>query len=254
MTDSLNAGVHEVAAEPAEVVAQEADSTELQNVSDVIDKGLDSNNDQDKNWRALREKHERLQKEFDETSKRSREYEELLFKIAQQQQQTSSPEPEEEQLNIQPDDWLTYEQFEKLNEKRTKRLVQQALDEDRRKRADEELPQRLSTQYPDFNSVVTEDNVKQLKALEPEVASALNRIDDKYAQAVAAYKYIKKLVPDAAEQTEFKQRVEKNSKRPGSLSSVSSSSLSQAQGFEKGLTPEVKAQLFREMQEASRRS
>lgn len=248
------AGVNEVIAEPVNVNALDADSNEVNEVSEKNDQVSNKESDQERNFKALREKQERLQREYEDERRRREEYEQVLLKIAQQQQHSNAPKEQEEQIDLQPDDWLTYDQFEKLSAKKTKSLIQQALEEDRKLRAEQDLPMRLRNQFQDFESVVTEDNVKQLKALEPEVAAALNKIDDKYAQAVAAYKYIKKLVPEAAEQTQFKERVEKNSKKPGSLSSVSSSSLSQAQGFERGLTPELKKQLYSEMLKASKAS
>jgi hypothetical protein len=254
MTESENLGESlEAAAPSAEVKALAQADHEVQKASDVISEGLEKpKEEQERNWRAFRDKQEQLQKELEKERQKREEYEQILY------QKLSSPQEAKEEVDefaaISDDDWLTKKQSQKLAQKLAEEAVKKALEQERVRMSEENLPTRLTSQFQDFNSVVTEDNVRQLKTLEPEVAHALSQIGDKYAQAVAAYKYIKMLVPKAQEQTEYKERVQKNAQKPGSLSSVGSSSLSQAQNFERGLTPELKKQLLAEMQAASKRS
>lgn len=258
-----NMGVTEEAATPeAEHIAQEQADQEAQNAQDTINEALEETespkeSEQDRNWRAMREKVDQLQRETEKERAKREEYEEILYKKLLQSNTPEAPPEVDEFADIQSDDWLTKEQSqrlaEKLAEKKAKEIVAKALEEERNRRSEEELPTRLSTQFSDFNAVVTDENVKQLKELEPEVAQALSLIGDKYAQAVAAYKYIKKFVPRAEEVSNYKKKVEENSSKPGTLSSQSSA-LSKAHNFERGLTPELKKQLYREMQEASKKA
>lgn len=257
-----NMGVNEEAATPeAEHIAQEQADNEAQEAQETINNALDQEEEktqeteQDRNWRAMREKVEQLQRESEKERTKREEYEQLLYQnLVQGNKQEQEPEIDEF-ADIQPDDWMTKEQSqklaEKLAEKKAQEIVNKALEDERKRRADEELPNRLTQQYSDFNAVVTDENVKQLKELEPEVAQALGLIGDKYAQAVAAYKYIKKFVPGAEKVSEYKTKVKENSSKPGTLNSQSSA-ISKAHNFERGLTPELKKQLYKEMQQASK--
>ena len=219
----------------------------------------DKKQEQERNWRAMREKVDQLQREKDEERQKREEYEKLIYQQLTQNQQKPAEKVVEvdEFADVKPDDWLTYAQSQKLAKKlaeqTAREAVNKALDEDRRKRAEEELPTRLKMQFNDFDAVVTDENVKQLRKLEPEVAQALAHIGDKYAQAVAAYKYIKMLIPSQTVGADYKQRVEQNNAKPGSLSNQSSA-LSKAQAFERGLTPELKRQLYDEMMKVSKGS
>lgn len=255
MTESENPGESvEAAAPSAEGKALAQADQEVQDASHAISEGLAKpKEEQERNWKAFRDKQEQLQKELEKERQKREEYEQILYQKLSSQTQEAKEEVDEF-ASISDDEWLTKKQSQKLAQKLAEEAVNKALERERVRMSEENLPSRLTSQFQDFNSVVTEDNVRQLKTLEPEVAHALSQIGDKYAQAVAAYKYIKMIVPKAQEQTEYKERVQKNAQKPGSLSSVGSSSLSQAQNFERGLTPELKKQLLAEMQAASKRS
>lgn len=251
----------EAAAPEADNIAHQADheATQAQELiqgalsEDTNSKPKDS--EQDRNWRAMRERVEQLQREAEKERSKREEYEQLIYQQLSQQQKQPEPQEVDEFADMSADDWMTYEQSkrlsQKLAEKTARDAVEKALAEDRAKRAEQDLPVKLRTQFQDFDAIVTEDNVKQLKELEPEVALALSQIGDKYAQAVAAYKYIKKFVPDGSKSSEYKERVEKNAQKPGTLSGQSSA-LSKAQNFERGLTPEMRKQLYAEMVQASK--
>jgi hypothetical protein len=251
MEDAVpDAGVSAPIADQQISDAQEAIEDGLSDTADNKPKETE----QDRNWRAMREKVEQLQREAEYEKIKREEYERLVSQHFLQQQQPQQAEVDEF-ADISPEDWMTYEQSrrlaEKLAEKKANEAVKKALEEDRKTRADQEMPARLKSQFQDFDAVVTDANVKQLKELEPDVALALSQIGDKYAQAVAAYKYIKKFVPEAMEQKEYKERVANNSKKPGTLN-AQTSALSKAHNFERGLTPELQKQLYQEMVEAAR--
>lgn len=204
---------------------------------------------QDRNFKALRESQERLQRELEEERQ-------MRLALEREFTQRNQPEPEPDPLaDLSDDDWMTAKQARQLAARIAQEEARKLLEDDRRKIAEEELPKRLTSQYPDFESVVTEETVKQLRATEPEIARALGTIGDKYAQAVAAYKYIKALVPNAAETTADKERIEQNANQPKSLSSLRGQTpLGQAGAFERGLTPELKKQLLLEMEACAKQA
>lgn len=210
--------------------------------------------DQEMNFRKLREANEDLRK----TSEKNRDMMLLLQEeLLKRGPAVAAPaEPEKDEFaGLDNDDLLTYGQSQKLAAKIAAKAAKEAVDNDRRSRHKEEAPGRVRARYQDFDSIVTDDNVRQLQVSEPELAKALGEIADEEAQAIAAYKYIKMMIPQAAAQTHSKKRIEENASQPRSLSSTGGASpLSQAGAFEQGLTPELKKQLFSEMQECARQA
>lgn len=207
--------------------------------------------DAELNFRALRAEKERLQTEWEKDRQRMALLQEELLRRDRPQVQ-----PEiDEFADIEPGDWMTREKAERLFEKKAEAAAQKMIEKAEAKRRQDEAPQRIKARFGDFDSVVTEENVRKLQALEPEVAAALGMIQDQESKAVAAYKYIKALVPQVAENSAAKQRIIDNSNQPKSLSAVGGGSpLAQADAYASGLTPELKKQLYAEMQSYSKRS
>ncbi len=233
----------------------------LQAASDPVEQAIESGDgsspsmpksDQAYNFRQLREKAERLEAEREEAFKRNAELQDQLLRhISGSQKQ---PEERDEFADLSPGDWITREQSERMAAKIAEQVARRAVEEDRAKRRVEDAPNRIRQRYNDFDEVVTEENVRTLKALEPDVAQALSMIQDEEAKAVAAYKYIKTVMPKAPSKTAVR-KLEENATMPRSMSTVGGSSpLSDAARFENGLTPELKAHLQKEMREAARRS
>lgn len=117
---------------------------------------------------------------------------------------------------------------------------------------------RLKSQFPDFDSVVTTENLEILRDLEPDIATSINSNNDLYTKASAAYKMIKKF--GIYREDVYKQDKElayNNATKPRPLTSVSpqqgESPLNRANAFANGLTNELKEQLLKEMQEARKK-
>lgn len=114
---------------------------------------------------------------------------------------------------------------------------------------------KLAAKFPDFDSVVNSSNLTRFAKEEPELALSIDQTSDLYAKAVAAYKNIKNKQYNVRDSE--KRQVEENSKKARPLASISpqegNSPLSQANAFANGLTPELKKQLWKEMQECSNR-
>lgn len=253
MDEAIETGVMEEVAAPEATYMGNAHGQEQQEEAHSS-----HDNDKEMNFRRLREISERQQRELEESRQRMAFMEKLLESQVQPKaaQEPAQPNPFE---GIDPSDWTTFEQTQKLAEsiadKIADKRVREALEAYDAKRREEETPQRIKARFQDFDSVVTTENVEKLRALEPDVAKALSLISDVEAQAVAAYKYIKTFVPQAMENQASRERIQKNAEQPKSLSAaVANSPLSQASTFEQGLTPELKKQMFAEMQACARRS
>jgi hypothetical protein len=201
------------------------------------------------NMRNLREAKDRAERDRDALLKRV-----AAIEAAQKQkQQPEAPPPED--LSIAPDDLVEGKHLSKYDRK-IKELESQ-LQNYKQQTTTTAVEAKLHAQYPDFNTVVTEDNVKMLSSLHPELAQTINASGDLYNKAVSAYTLIKKLgiTPQNTYDAE-RARAQQNAAKPRPLASVSSqqgdSPLTKANAFADGLTDELKKQLHKEMIESMR--
>lgn len=194
-------------------------------------------NDVEYNWaearRAIQERDRKLQ-----------DYEEQLKRL-----QKPTAESDEDDLGkLAEDDLITVKQLRKFTAKAAQKAAEQAVKQHDAANVDE----RLALKFEDFSEVVTTENIELLKQTEPELAVSLYHNPDPYKQGVAAYKLLKRLgmganVANSAE----KEKALKNSQKPVSVNAVTkSSAIGNAHKFENGLTPDLKKQLWSEMQQA----
>lgn len=188
--------------------------------------------------------------------KAARERDELALKLEQVSNRDMpsrvEEEPEEDLSYKVDDDALVEGKHLSKVDKKIRKLEQQ-LQQYQQQTALSATEIRLKTQYTDFDEVVSAENVEVLRRQYPELAVSINANPDMYSKAVSAYTMIKKLgiaqVPDTFEGD--KQQAQKNAMKPRPLSSVSpqqgDSPLSRANAFASGLTPELKNQLLKEM-------
>ena len=199
------------------------------------------------NIKALRDKTERIERERDELTRRLQDLE-----------TRNNPKPIEEEdysLNIGETDLAEGRHLSKLQKQM--RRQQEELTKAQAQMQSMFIETRLKTEHPDIDKIVTSDNLKSLSEMYPEVASMLNSSTDYYSKAKSAYTMIKKFgihVEDTfASERELAQ---KNAHKPRPLASVSpqqaDSPLSRANAFANGLTPELKVQLLKEMDEAAK--
>lgn len=198
------------------------------------------------NFRELRNKALALQRERDEALARLRE-----FEAAQKTQITSqSTQEDDEEISLAPDELAEGKHLSKVGRK-IKRLEQQ-LQSYQKAASEAAIETKIKIQYPDFDSVVTKENIEALRLLEPEFSETLNSSSNLYSKAIAAYKMIKKsgIILDE-EDIQDKQAAVKNTAKPRSSTSVSpqqgASPLQRANAFANGLTEELKKQLIQEM-------
>lgn len=188
------------------------------------------------NFRKLREESFRYQKERDEALK-------LVGSLKQQRQAQTI---EDDTINLGPDDLAEGKHLSK---------VQKTVRDLERKVELNNTQLRLRSEFPDFNNVVTADNIEHLKMVDPDMARLLETSTDLETVARLAYKAIKKdVLAQVDPYLDDKLRAQYNAAKPRPLASVSpqqgDSPLSKANAFANGLTDELKQQLLKEMVEA----
>ena len=196
-----------------------------------------------RNFAALREKANRAERERDEALRLVREME------SKRQQ----PLEEDYDISLGDDEIAEGKHLSKV-QKKIKSLENQ-LKKYQQESAMTAVESRIRSNYPDFDSVVSKDNLTSLQNSYPELAQTLLTSTDQYSQAASAYTLIKKLGIDNQGSYEMdKQRVQQNANKPKPLASIASQqgqgALSQANAFANGLTKDLKDQLIKEMQES----
>lgn len=190
----------------------------------------------------------RLRMEKEAAERRNQEYEREIERLrAAHYSQKAAPQEDE-------DDLLTVGQFKKRWESEKQALLRQ--------QEEKYLHVRLKTAFPDFDDVVNQDSISELKYNDPQLAEALGGMTDPYSQGLAAYKMIKsqgysapKAVQSRAAPPLEAKKLAENAQKPRSIQSTPSTSpIGQANQFENGLTPELKAQIWAEMKQNMKRA
>ena len=197
------------------------------------------------NFRNLRLENERL----------SRDQAQLLEKLKQYESSKTLETEEDLEIDIGDDDL-----FEGKHYKKIQKQLKRQQDELRKYQKQSKITSteaRLKAQFPDFDKVINEENISRLRSEEPELSATIASTADIYNKAVSAYKMIKKLgiyVEDNYQAD--KNAAHANSLKPRPSAAVSpqrgDSPLTKANAFADGLTPELKKQLWKEMEEHSK--
>jgi hypothetical protein len=244
-----------IVSEPVEeqtVQAAEVEESEdiVQPVSKVVEHTEPVKQTQEKdaatNLREIREAKARVERERDEAMRRLAELEAKATKPA-------PPVEEDDEIHIGDDDLAEGKHLSKMARK-VKRLEEQ-LKKQEAKTQEQATESRIKTVYPDFDKVVSKDNVDALYAAYPELGYTLSQTKDLYAQAASAYTLIKKFgIYQESPLNSDKERALKNMAKPKPLTSVApqqgASALERANAFASGLTSELKDQLLKEMNAA----
>jgi len=200
-------------------------------------------NPNEQNIRRLREKAERT------------DYLERELARVMQEQQRSNTLSADDSPGFADDDLVEGKHLKKV--KQELRDLKKEIESYKQTNSAMTAEARIKAQFGDFDKVVTKDTIASLREEYPEIAASINSNSDVYTQAVAAYTLIKKLniAPDEQYAAD-RNRVQANTAKPRPLTSVSPQSgespLSRANAFAEGLTPELKKNLFKEMQEAKK--
>ena len=191
---------------------------------------------QDRNWREMRRTVEELKNHN--------------YALQAQVAKINAPPPEPDPIDPRDDDISTIGETKKLFRKHEKKL--EKLEEDIKRREARTVEERVRLKYADYDAVVNKENLEHLFAAAPELVNMLKATtQDPYAQAIGAYKLMKKFGVVGEESAKLKE----NQTKPRSVNSVGqTSALSQANAFSRGLTPELRKQLLNEMNEAAKKA
>lgn len=244
MTEEENQSVE---TEESVATAQADDSEDAQESQEETAQALKSRNTQEYNWAEARRR-------MQELDRQNKEMQEQITRL----QPANRAQPEEDELDkLSDDDIITKAQAKKL----AMRMAKSAAIEAIRERDASTVDERLGLKFPDFGEIVTRENVELLKQNEPELALSLVHIADPYSQGVAAYKLLKRLgigeemKKPIEKDSKDRDKAMKNSQKPVSVNAVAKqSAIGSVHMFENGLTPELKAQLQKEMEEARKRA
>lgn len=236
MSEDENANVEQEA--QAVVQSQETETTQTERQE--TDQERRKRNDAEYNWAEAR----RAMQERDRK----------IAELESQVQKLGKPNvPEDDELDkLGNDDIITRGSTEKLIDRRAKQYAKEAIKEYIASTVEE----RVKSKFSDYDEIVTQENIENLKRKKPELALSLAHNPDPYAQAVAVYDALKMVGAgqriDDTTRLE-KERAQKNSQKPVSVNAVTkSSALGNVHLFENGLTPELKKSLYAEMRQAAK--
>ena len=236
MSSDENQSVIPEVAPPSDAAEQPAQQTEPQEAPPPAPIKA---TDEEHNWREVR-------RSMDELHRRNEELERRI-----QAKEAQSVPQADELANLRDDDIVTVQQAKKLAERHAKTVAEKVIKD----REAATLSDRITAIYPDFDHVVSPENVETLRTQEPELYAGLQRLaDDPLSQAKGAYKLLKKLgLGEMSEDmARNKAKIAENSKKPVSVQSVTkqSSAIGDVHKFDGGLTPEMKKRYNKEMLDA----
>lgn len=246
----------EEAAPIEEQETQEAEEQEVEEVEEEVEEQEEAqpqfkNKSQENNFKALRERAEKAERDRDEIMKYV-----LESKKSEQPQQKIQEIPEEESefdFTIDDDALIEGKQAKRLAAELKKMKQQMKAFQSQSQESVTEA--KIKSQYPDFDAVVNQQTVAQLNAEYPEIAATLKDTRDLYSKATAAYKIMKKFgIYRDTTYDEDKMKAVKNAQKPRPISSINpqqgDSPLSKANAFANGLSKDLQAQLLKEMHAA----
>lgn len=181
-----------------------------------------------KNWAAFRAQREQERKAREESDRRAE----------QKAQEAEALRKALEAAVNRPyhNDSQNDGQNEESEEERIEKKVQAALKKEReryekeaREREHREYPERLASNFSDFQQVCNAENLDYLEYHYPEVAAPYKHLPDSYEKWAGIYKAVKRFVPNPDSKKDM-ARAEKNLQKPGSISSAGTSQQEGARG------------------------
>jgi hypothetical protein len=246
-----NEVVQEVSPEPQDNALPEES---VETPPAVVQEEKKVSNQAQESFKALREKAERAERERDELMRRLQESETTR---QQQQPQKQVQEEEDLNLNLNADDFVEGKHLSKFQKKIDK--LENQLKEYQQQSSYYTIEQKLKSEFPDIEKVLTADNIKTLQAVDPLEFEAISAVNNMYTKAALSYRRIKQagIYQDKTYENE-KVLVQKNAAKPRPLASIApqqgESPLSKANAFADGLTADLQKQLWKEMQDIKKAS
>lgn len=169
------------------------------------------------NWKKFREAREVERKQKIEAEKRAseKEAEVQALKAAMESvlNRPSQTQPYASQDTQDPtDEERIKAQIEAIISAREKKG-----EEEKYRREQAEMPQKLTSSYADFNQICSESNIDYMEYHYPEVYNAFKQMPDGYDKWSSIYKAVKKLVPNTDSRKD-QAKAEKNFTKPQAMS------------------------------------
>ena len=251
MSQDINQEAYDVEIANPQDEGSQASNVEGQEAQDDLNQEQrPSSNDQERNWKALRQKADEAERRAQEYERQLSEYNSLLRDVVSGKSQQQPQEEEFDESDI-PTFGQTKKAIRTEAEKIAREIVRQTLEE----KEEFEAPKKLKSEIADFDEVVTKENVDYLIKNEPELATILKNTKSQYLQGKVAYKFIKSLGLHNKDSVEsMKKDAERNMAKPMSPNAVGNrNSVGAANMFAHGLTPDLKKQLYQEMLASAKR-
>ncbi len=225
-------------------------------VEDIEDQIVPQETHKEMNLRILRERSEKAERERDELLKQM-----MSFRHEQQPKVEHKVQQEQEEdylasMGLDEDSLVEGKHFKAYLKKQ--RDLEKQLQQYKTQSNQDTVEARVKSQFPDFDSVVSTQNLTALRQANPDLADMILATPDIYKQATLAYKMVKQYGIDTPKPNFDAEKAvaQRNAAKPKPMASVSpqqgSSPLSQANAFANGMTKELQSQLLREMREASK--
>lgn len=206
------------------------------------------------NMRILRERAESAER-------RALELERMVQMNMNQQQQPNKIQLEEEEDNfdISDDTYIEGKHLKKYVKSLKQELknTKKQFETFNQQNAVIQAEIRLKNQFSDFESVVTEENIKRLEREKPALHRTIMANSDIYDRGYVAYEMLKNSGMIADQYEELDRRIEENKSKPRSAANVSPQTgdtpLTRVGDYDRRtLSEERKAQLRRQVEEAKR--
>lgn len=174
------------------------------------------------NWKAFREarKKDRAEREAAERRAADKEAEAAALRQAMEAAFSRSP------IGFSQPQYPNNEFQEESEDERIEKKVKALLDQreaqaarEREERETREFPNRIMQTYPDFNSIVTEENLDYLEYHYPEMMRPFKRLPDGFDKWSDLYNAVKKFIPNAQQVKKDSMKAEMNQMKPKSISS-----------------------------------
>ena len=242
----------EVQQEMASQDYEEQDAEEVQEAKPTVQEQSreDRKPTPQESFRAVRDAKERAERERDAILSQMLEMQQRMQSMQQQPKQEELPQ-EDYDIDIDADALVEGKHVKKVTAKL--KAMEQQLKRYQAQSEEVAVEARIRTQYPDFEKVVSKENVEILNERFPEIAKTLRDTPDIFSKAAAAYSVIKNfgIHKDVVSRDNDRARTIANAQKPRPLTSVNptqgDSPLSKANAFANGMTDELKEQLRKEM-------
>ncbi len=211
--------------------------------------------DKESNLRIMRENAERAARERDDALKRIAQYEQMFSQQQQRMPQEASQEPE---FTVPDNDDLV---DNRTVAKLSKSYKNSIMDVKKQNQLllDQIRESQFKSEHPDWQKVMSDDNIKTLGAAFPEVAKTILCNPDRYEQAKSTYTMLKRFgIYEENPYEQDKNRALENMSKPRPSASVSphpgASPVARANAYDDGLSEDMKKRYWKEMQQLRRGS